>query len=140
MSGPWPRPPFRVGELIGGESKQTVDILHYVQYLESNMKVVSSLKLRNRLGEIIDAVRYYREPIVVLKNRKPVVRIVPIEGRAKRPGFNLEKYRQLTRRLPSKWQVGDPGQELMSLVGAGDHILREDEETVIGGYLQKKHG
>lgn len=104
------------------------------------MKTVSTLNLRSRLGEIIDQVRFHRTPIIVLKNRKPVARIVPLEQKPQPKGFDIKKYRQLMKRLPAKYQVGDPDPELLALVGSGDYVAWEDENKLIEQYLRQKHG
>ena len=44
------------------------------------MKEISALDLRKRFGEIIDEVRYRKEPWMVKKNGRPVIVLMDVEA------------------------------------------------------------
>lgn len=57
------------------------------------MKEISALDLRKRFGEIMDEVRYRKEPCVVKKNGRPVIVLLDIEAyRATRENFEDEAF------------------------------------------------
>lgn len=43
-------------------------------------KEISALELRNRFGEIMEEVRYRREPYIVKRNGRPIIVLVDIES------------------------------------------------------------
>ena len=43
------------------------------------MKEINALELRKKFGEIMDEVRYRKEPYVIKKNGRPVIVLVDIE-------------------------------------------------------------
>lgn len=60
-------------------------------------KEITALKLRNRFGEIMDEVRYRKEPYVVKRNGRPMIALVDIETfladeEAKREEAFIEDY------------------------------------------------
>lgn len=103
------------------------------------METISTFDLRNKLGRVIDGVRYTRKPVVVLKKNKPVVLISPIEETSQGI-FNLGEYRKLVKTLPKKYQVGDPSPKLLKIIGSGPYIPFEKEKEAIHEYLDEKYG
>lgn len=103
------------------------------------MKTISSLKLRNNLGEVLDEVRFTLKPVVVLKNDNPIVKIVPLERAKKRSHFSLTRYRKIVKSLRPEYQVGDPDPDLLEIVGSGDYIPLEQEKEMIYQYLDEKY-
>jgi len=105
------------------------------------MRTITALKLRNRLGEVLDQVRFTKTPVLVYKNAKPVARILPVRQskRVDKEQF-LKEYRELMAKLPKKYQVGDPDPDLMEILGSGAQVSLEEEEEVIYQYLKEKHG
>jgi len=105
------------------------------------MKTITALKLRNRLGEVLDQVRFSKTPVLVYKNEKPVVKIVPVnQPKTIDKKKFLREYRQLMSTLPKKYQVGDPDPDFMAILGSGAQVSLEEEEEVIYQYLKEKHG
>ena len=57
------------------------------------MKEISALDLRKRFGEIMDEVRYRKEPWIVKKNGRPVIVLLDIEAyRANQEGLKDEAF------------------------------------------------
>lgn len=104
------------------------------------MRTITALKLRNRLGEVLDQVRFTKTPVLVYKNEKPVVKILPVDEQRVPKGFDLKEYRRIMSTLPKKYQIGDPDPEFLATIGAGAQVSLEEEEDVITEYLKQKHG
>lgn len=103
-------------------------------------KTISTVNLRNHLGEILEEIRFTRVSFVVLKNNDPVVKISPLQGSNKKKGFDINEYRRLNSKLPPKYQVGDPDPDLLEIFGSGDYVPLEEEKQVIYEYLDEKYG
>lgn len=89
------------------------------------MKTITSLKLRNQLGEILDQVRYEREPIMVTRHKKMVAILLPYEEK------------KMTK--PPEVQLDQISSRLRKLVGTGKFITPEEEKKEIKEYLEKKY-
>jgi prevent-host-death family protein len=56
-------------------------------------KEISSLELRSKFGEIMDRVRYEREPYIVKKNGRAMIVLIDIDAyEASRSQFEEEKF------------------------------------------------
>ena len=73
--------------------------MHYTYFKESEvigMKEISALDLRKKFGEVLDEVRYKKEPCVVKKNGRAVVVIVDFEAyRASQENLRDEAFIEL---------------------------------------------
>lgn len=110
------------------------------------MNSISLLKLRSALGETIEEVRRSREPLVVLKNNKPVAVLSPYaEGPTKPTRAEvIEEVSRYRATLDPVWQVKDMNQDdisyLYDLAGWGEHVELNDEKDKISRRVAEKHG
>ena len=57
------------------------------------MKEISALDLRKKFGEVMDEVRYKKEPCVITKNGRPMIVMVDIEAfRSAQENFKEEAF------------------------------------------------
>ena len=57
------------------------------------MKEISALDLRKKFGEVMDEVRYKKEPCVITKNGRPMIVMVDIEAfRSTQENFKEEAF------------------------------------------------
>lgn len=82
------------------------------------MKTISSLKLRNQLGEILDQVRYEREPIMVTRHKKMVAILLQYEEKK-----SVDK--------SSNGQLAQISSRLRKLVGTGKYVALEEEKQAM---------
>lgn len=90
------------------------------------MKTISSLKLRNQLGEVLDKVRYQRQPLGVTRHKRVVAVLIPVEETGRRE-----------HQLP-KVNLSQISPRLKKLLGAGRYIPLAEEEKEIKKYLASK--
>lgn len=80
---------------------------------------VSAFEARSKFGEILDAVRYRKEPCIVERNGRPAVVIVDVEA-----------YRAMESLLEEEQFIEDYTQERVKEFLTEDHLSREEAQRI----------
>lgn len=84
------------------------------------MKTISTLSLRNSLGRVLSEVETTKQAITIVKNNRPVAKIVPIVESTF--VFGQKKFDQLVAKLPPTYTLTHIDEDLLALTGCGEYI------------------
>jgi antitoxin (DNA-binding transcriptional repressor) of toxin-antitoxin stability system len=104
------------------------------------MKTIPLLKLRMRLGQILDQIRIENEPILISRHEHPIAKIIPITEDVPSEISPEIIYEKWQKKLPNSFQKIRLSNDLISVIGTGEKVLPKEEKKKTFEYLTSKHG
>lgn len=102
------------------------------------MKTLTSLALRNHLGEVLDGVRVTGEPVVVIRHKRPIVQIIPYHTRRFQQRKNPDPAKKIIRKWPSRFRKIPLSPDLVASIGQGESVSLKEEKGRIARHLSSR--